>query len=109
MAERPIVPDCHRHGGVPPWRHKSGALIFMYKVYILKSLQNLKKYYIGHTHDLKNRLERHNKGLVRSTKAYGPWDIIYTENFDTKNDAYKRELQIKSYKGGEALKRLIGK
>ncbi|MFA6193563.1 MAG: GIY-YIG nuclease family protein [Parcubacteria group bacterium] len=81
----------------------------MYKVYILESLQNSKKRYIGHTQDLVNRIKRHNKGLVRSTKAYIPWKTIHTEIFDTKNEAYKRELQIKSYKSGEAFKKLINK
>jgi putative endonuclease len=81
----------------------------MYKIYILESLKNFSKHYIGHTHDLKNRLERHNRGLVRSTKLFVPWKIIYTEDYNTKQVAYKRELKIKSYKGGEAFKKLISK
>lgn len=44
---------------------------------------------------------------VRSTKAYSPWDIVYVEEFASKLGAYKRELKIKSYKGGEAFKKLI--
>ena len=78
----------------------------MYQVYILKS-EIKEKYYIGHSHDITLRLERHNHGHVRSTKAYCPWKIIYSESFESKQEAYKRELQIKSYKGGEAFKKLI--
>ena len=81
----------------------------MYNVYILESLQKRNKYYIGHTCNLVNRLGRHNRGLVKSTKSARPWKIVYSETFDTKSFAYKRELKIKSYKGGEAFKRLIGK
>ncbi len=80
----------------------------MYIVYILKSLK-INRYYIGHCGDLEIRLRRHNKGLVKSTKKFKPWKIIYSEVFDTRSEAYRRELQIKSYKGGEAFKRLIRK
>lgn len=78
----------------------------MYKVYILNSKKN-KKYYIGHTNDIDDRMRRHNGGLVKSTKGGCPWEIVYTEDFDNKNDAYRREFKIKSYKGGEAFKNLI--
>jgi len=33
--------------------------------------------------------------------------VIYTETFPSKSEAYKREVQIKSYKSGEAFKKLI--
>ncbi len=36
-----------------------------------------------------------------------PWELIYIEKFNNKIEAVKREKQIKSYKGGEAFKRLI--
>jgi len=78
----------------------------MYKVYILHSEKN-KKYYIGHTNNIQDRIRRHNRKLVNSTKSGCPWKIIYTEDFDNKNDAYRREFQIKAYKGGEAFKNLI--
>ena len=78
----------------------------MYFVYILKSLTH-NRHYIGSTGDLRNRLNYHNSGRVKSTKAYRPWEIIYTENFNTKSEALKREKKIKSFKGGEAFKKLI--
>ncbi|OGI24982.1 MAG: endonuclease [Candidatus Moranbacteria bacterium RIFCSPHIGHO2_12_FULL_54_9] len=78
----------------------------MYQVYILKS-EIQTRYYIGHSHNLAERLETHNRGAVRSTKAYRSWKIVYTELCESKQEAYKRELQIKSYKGGEAFKKLI--
>jgi len=80
----------------------------MFKIYILESLQ-YKRYYIGHCADIKLRLERHNRGLVKSTKAFKPWKVIYTEDFKTKQEAYKREMEIKSYKGGNAFKKIITK
>ena len=80
----------------------------LYKIYILKSKLK-EKYYIGHTSDLDKRLHCHNAGKVRSTKIYKPWEIIYTEELKDKKGAYRREMQIKSYKEGEAFKKMIGK
>ncbi|MFZ2072176.1 MAG: GIY-YIG nuclease family protein [Minisyncoccia bacterium] len=77
-----------------------------YKVYILKSL-NFNRYYIGHSADVKKRLFEHNLGRVRSTKAYKPWKIIYSEVKSNKKEAYAREMQIKSFKHGEAFEKLI--
>ena len=79
----------------------------MYHVYILESIPNKGRHYVGHAEEVGVRLERHNKGKVRSTKPYKPWKIVRIESFERKQDAYRRELQIKSYKGGEAFKKLI--
>jgi len=78
----------------------------MYYLYIIQSLSN-KRYYIGHTKNLNIRFRQHNSGKVKSTKSGIPWKIIYIEQYQTKAEAYKRELQIKSYKGGRAFKTLI--
>ena len=78
----------------------------MFVVYILKSISN-SRYYIGMTSNIDQRLRDHNSGANRSTKNKGPWELIYTEVFDTKDEAFKRERKIKSYKGGQAFKRLI--
>ena len=79
----------------------------MYYVYILKSLKD-HKYYIGSTSNIQARLEYHNSGRQRSTKHRIPFIIIYTETHLNKTEAEKREYQIKSYKGGNAFKVLIG-
>ena len=78
----------------------------MYFVYILYS-ERSDRYYIGHTADLAARLHEHNAGRVRSTKGYRPWNIMYQEVFDTKQNAFRRERQIKSYKHGEVFQKLI--
>ena len=78
----------------------------MYLTYILQSQAN-DHHYIGHTKDIVIRHQRHNNGMVRSTKSARPWHIVYIENFQTKNEAYRRELEIKSYKGGQAFKKLL--
>ncbi|PIY92643.1 MAG: endonuclease, partial [Candidatus Magasanikbacteria bacterium CG_4_10_14_0_8_um_filter_42_12] len=58
----------------------------MYYVYILQSTVT-DRYYVGHTQDIQNRLDRHNKKRVRSTKSGVPWKLVYTELFNTKSDA----------------------
>lgn len=78
----------------------------MCQVYILKS-EKSERHYIGHTSNLPKRLARHNSGQVKSTKAFMPWKVVYTESFADKKSAYARETQIKSYKGGVAFKSLI--
>jgi putative endonuclease len=79
----------------------------MYKVYILQSLKN-NKYYVGQASDIKNRLEKHNRGAVKSTRNFKPWKLVYSEEFETRSDAWKRELEIKKYKGGILFKKLLG-
>ncbi|MDD5043656.1 MAG: GIY-YIG nuclease family protein [Patescibacteria group bacterium] len=75
-------------------------------VYILQSLKD-SRYYIGSTNDLSRRLEEHNSGKRKSLKFRRPLETVYSEIFSTKQEAHKRELQIKSYKGGNEFKKLI--
>ncbi|MFC2082306.1 GIY-YIG nuclease family protein [Bacteroidota bacterium] len=78
----------------------------MYYVYILKSMSH-DRFYIGHTKNIEKRLSDHNRGKVKSTKPFVPWEIVYTEEFKSKSEAFKREMQIKSYKSGEAFQHLV--
>ncbi|MBK7559949.1 MAG: GIY-YIG nuclease family protein [Chitinophagaceae bacterium] len=78
-----------------------------YYVYILKSLKD-SKYYIGSTSDVMARLQFHNSGLQRSTRSRIPFELILFEIYSSKEEALKREKQIKNWKGGEGFKRLIG-
>jgi len=77
----------------------------MYAAYIIKNENN--RYYIGSTSDIVERLKYHNSGKNRSTKRKGEWKLVYKEDFQDKKSAWLREKQIKSYKGGEAFKKLI--
>ncbi|MBL7903374.1 MAG: GIY-YIG nuclease family protein [Bacteroidia bacterium] len=74
-------------------------------IYILRSQITLKNY-IGSSHldDPKERIRRHNSGLVRSTKHGVPWELIHVEVLDNYITARKRELFLKSGKGREWIK-----
>jgi len=66
----------------------------MYYLYILKSL-NDNGSYIGSCESLSARLDRHNKGRVRSTKSRVPFELIYQEEFATNTESRKRENFLK--------------
>jgi len=64
-------------------------------VYILESLSNPTRFYIGSTKKLTARLEKHNSGEVAPTKHNRPWRIknaIYFAD-STKVIAFERYLK----------------
>ena len=53
-------------------------------------------YYTGWTNDLKKRVEDHNAGKgAKYTRGRGPVTLAYYEAFEKKEDAMKREYEIK--------------
>ena len=66
----------------------------MYFVYILKSKKN-KQLYVGCTNNLRERLREHNNGLVKSTRPYVPWRLVYYEAYLSKEEAFRREHNLK--------------
>ncbi len=92
----------------PPERGPAAAgQDIMYFVYILQSLKDL-KYYIGQTEDFDGRLAKHNSGQVKSTKFRKPFILIKKEVFTTRGEARKRENYLKSLKGGNEFRKIIG-
>ena len=78
----------------------------MIYVYAIKS--NVKNYiYVGMTNNLDRRIIEHNNGENRSTKAYKPFTVIFTELFSTRIEARKKEKYLKSGIGKEWLKSFI--
>lgn len=63
----------------------------MYTVYVLYA-ETHDKIYIGYTSDLAARFASHNALSTKGwTKRYRPWKIFYTEAYELKKDAMKRE------------------
>ena len=75
-------------------------------VYILHS-EEMDRYYIGQTANLDKRIERHNKGYVKSTKGYRPWQLVYYEKYESRSESMERERYLKSLKSKIALKELV--
>lgn len=71
--------------------------ISMIVVYVLESMTN-KRYYIGQTQDIAQRLDRHNSCRNRSTRANRPWCVKYTREFANRDDAVSFERYLKSLK-----------
>ena len=77
-----------------------------YYTYVLRSHFD-KKLYVGWTSDLRSRLKNHSLGLVESTKLRIPFELIYYEACLSKEDAIKREKQLKTGFGRSYLKRRL--
>lgn len=80
----------------------------MYIVYILKS-KTYNHYYTGQTENIERRLLEHNSGNIYWTSRYKPWELIYTEKYNTRNDAIKREKYLKSHAGRIWIKNIISR
>jgi putative endonuclease len=78
----------------------------MWCVYIIRNDVN-KRFYIGSTNNLSRRLAEHNRSKKCSITHFGKYYLIHSEEFDTIGKARARERQIKSYKGGNAFKKLL--
>ena len=78
----------------------------MFVVYILYS-KSKDRYYVGHAENLSVRLDYHNSGRVKSTKNYRPWVCLYFEQFGSKLEANRRELEIKRKKSRKYIEFLI--
>ena len=78
----------------------------MFHTYILLS-ERTNKFYIGSTVNIDNRLERHNCGRSKATKAGIPWVLVYSESFSTRSEAIRRELELKGWKSHQRISNLI--
>ena len=78
----------------------------MFYVYIIKSGKD-GSFYTGQCQDIEERLIRHNKGYTKSTKAKMPWHLVYSEQYDTRSEAIRRELHIKKQKSRLYINELI--
>ena len=78
-----------------------------YAVYVLKS-EKTGRYYVGCTKDLDLRLQQHNKGMTKSTKGFGPWQVIHVERYENLSEARQRETKIKSWKSRYHMEKALG-
>ncbi|RLD21238.1 MAG: GIY-YIG nuclease family protein [Bacteroidetes bacterium] len=72
-------------------------------VYVLKSKLHW-RFYVGMSKDVSNRIKEHNAGRTRSTKGYRPWQLFFTEEYETVGQARTREKYLKSGSGKEYIK-----
>lgn len=75
-------------------------------VYILRSLKR-EFMYIGSTQNLQRRVSEYNAGLVQSTKAYMPFEIIAYVAVRSESKARSLERYFKTGSGKAVLKKRI--
>jgi len=51
---------------------------------------------VGSTEVVEKRLEEHNRGKSKSTRAGMPWELIHTESFSIRSEALLKERKIKA-------------
>lgn len=66
----------------------------MYYLYILRCANN--SLYTGITNDLESRMAAHKNGTgSKYVRAHLPFEIVYTEEFENRSEAQKREAVVK--------------
>jgi len=78
----------------------------MYFIYILES-ERTGQYYIGSGEDVQERLMRHNRGSIFSTKKFRPYKIVFQQGFESKSLARSIELRLKNLKRRDYLSKII--
>ncbi len=85
-----------------------GHFCFMAFVYIIYS-EKVNKYYVGACTNLERRLYEHNIGHSTFTSTGIPWVLKYTEQFNSLQEAKRRESEIKKRKSRIYIENLIEK
>lgn len=84
-----------------------------YFVYILRTSSNT--LYVGQTNNLKKRIQEHrnkNSKSARYIRCFDSFELVYTEKFVTRQEAMKREWQLKQWSHAEKeaqIKLITGK
>jgi putative endonuclease len=74
-------------------------------VYILRSLSDPSRPYVGLTHDVPARLADHNAGRCPHTARYRPWELHVTIELPDEQRAVDFERYLKSGSGRAFAKR----
>jgi putative endonuclease len=71
----------------------------MHYTYIIESLARPEERYIGHTSDIRARLQAHNAGKCEHTAKLKPWKLKIYIAFETLDQAQRFEAYLKSGSG----------
>ena len=77
----------------------------MFWVYVLQNPAG--KFYVGQTDDLSIRLQNHNrtdKVSGKFTRKNGPWELVWSEEHQSRSSAMVRERQIKAKKSARWIR-----
>ena len=68
-----------------------------YTTYVIRS-KSRDMLYIGQTGNLEDRLLRYNQNRNTFTKNKGPWELIFSRSFPTRQEAVALERKLKRFK-----------
>jgi len=71
----------------------------MFYVYLIQSLDFPEQRYVGHTSDLKKRMNDHNSGFSFHTSKFKPWKLITYLGFSDEQSAINFEKYLKTGSG----------
>ena len=77
-------------------------------VYVLRSIRDPARHYVGRTHDVTARLAAHNSGLSPHTAKHHPWRLLVAIEFSDPARAQHFEQYLKSGSGRAFAKRHFG-
>ncbi len=75
-------------------------------VYILKSVRD-SRYYIGSTTNLRERVKHHQGGFTPSTKRFGEIVLVFSQEYETLEEARRIERKLKNMKRRDYLEKII--
>lgn len=78
----------------------------MFYVYLIQSELD-SSFYIGYTSNLELRIKQHNNGESIYSRRKKPWKMVYSEEFENKTFALKRERFLKKQKNKDFYYQLI--
>jgi putative endonuclease len=84
------------------------TFIEMFYVYAISSLSR-NYIYVGKTSYLDYTIKRHNAKREKTTRPYAPFELIYSEKFETRMAARQKEKYLKSGIGKENLRQIRDK
>jgi len=76
-------------------------------LYLLESISNSSKRYIGITGNLNNRLKEHNTGKLPHTAKFKPWKIVVAVRFTDNHRAEAFERHLNSGSGRAFAKKRL--
>jgi putative endonuclease len=79
----------------------------MFYTYVLYSIE-YQKIYIGQSSNLEERIRQHNSFDNNGwTRKYQPWELIYSESYLERQQAMRRERQLKTSRGRKFIWEII--
>ncbi len=78
----------------------------MFFVYVLRNPQG--RLYVGFTEDLERRVKQHQENQGGWTRGKGPWELAEYEVFASRDEALRRERNLKRGKQNQELRGRLG-